>query len=98
MKAKLERDLRLRKQFKGAELNSVALKALLYATSLPKPIRQYLQLKNSVTRQSSIVRIHNYCTITGRSRSYLRYFRLSRIKVRELARKGALFGIQKASW
>lgn len=39
----------------------------------------------------------NRCKITGRPRGYLRYFGLSRITFRELANKGELPGVVKAS-
>jgi small subunit ribosomal protein S14 len=39
----------------------------------------------------------NRCKITGRSRGYMRYFGLSRITFRELAAKGELPGVVKAS-
>ena len=49
-------------------------------------------------RNSSPVRIKNRCTISGRSRGYLRAFGLSRIQLRELAREGKIPGVKKASW
>lgn len=39
----------------------------------------------------------NRCRITGRPRGYMRYFGLSRITFRELAVKGELPGVVKAS-
>jgi small subunit ribosomal protein S14 len=39
----------------------------------------------------------NRCKITGRPRGYMRYFGLSRITFRELASKGELPGVVKAS-
>jgi len=38
------------------------------------------------------------CEITGRSRSVYRKFRISRIMLRELALKGMIPGMRKASW
>ncbi|MEK7063776.1 MAG: 30S ribosomal protein S14 [Patescibacteria group bacterium] len=49
-------------------------------------------------RNSSPVRIKNRCSITGRSRAYLRQFGVSRIQFREMARRGELPGVKKASW
>jgi small subunit ribosomal protein S14 len=49
-------------------------------------------------RNSSPVRIKNRCTISGRSRGYMRAFGLSRIQFRELARDGKIPGVKKASW
>ena len=42
-------------------------------------------------------RHHNRCKITGRPRGYMRYFGLSRLTFRELALKGELPGVVKAS-
>jgi small subunit ribosomal protein S14 len=39
----------------------------------------------------------NRCKITGRPRGYMRYFGLSRLTFRELASKGELPGVTKAS-
>ncbi len=39
----------------------------------------------------------NRCTITGRPKGYMRYFGLSRLTFRELASKGELPGVVKAS-
>jgi small subunit ribosomal protein S14 len=42
-------------------------------------------------------RIVNRCEATGRPRGYIRFFGLSRITFREMALKGLLPGIRKAS-
>ncbi|MDO5561956.1 MAG: 30S ribosomal protein S14 [bacterium] len=42
-------------------------------------------------------RVHNRCSITGRPHGYMRYFGLSRLTFRELASKGELPGVVKAS-
>ena len=49
-------------------------------------------------KNSSYIRLHNRCHLTGRPRGYYRDFGLSRIKVREMAHKGLLPGVFKASW
>lgn len=49
-------------------------------------------------KNSSPVRLKSRCSITGRSRGYLRAFGLSRIQFRELAREGKVPGVKKASW
>ncbi len=43
-------------------------------------------------------RAYNRCKRCGRPRAYLRKFGMCRICVRELARKGELPGVRKASW
>ena len=44
------------------------------------------------------VRYRNRCQLCGRPRGYLRFFGLCRICFRELAHKGELPGVKKASW
>jgi small subunit ribosomal protein S14 len=43
-------------------------------------------------------RRHNRCRLCGRPRGYLRLFGLCRLCFRELAHKGELPGVTKASW
>lgn len=49
-------------------------------------------------RDASPVRVHNRCALTGRSRGYLRKFNICRNQFRELALKGMIPGVRKASW
>ncbi|HAA90119.1 MAG TPA: type Z 30S ribosomal protein S14 [Peptococcaceae bacterium] len=44
------------------------------------------------------VRAYNRCRICGRPRAYLRKFGMCRICFRELAHKGQIPGVVKASW
>jgi small subunit ribosomal protein S14 len=44
------------------------------------------------------VRSYNRCKICGRPRAYMRKFGMCRICFRELAHKGELPGVTKASW
>lgn len=46
---------------------------------------------------SSKVQIRNRCVVTGRSRGVYNYFKISRILIRELASKGLLPNVKKAS-
>jgi small subunit ribosomal protein S14 len=55
-------------------------------------------LLNKMPKNSSPVRRRNRCLMTGRSRGYLRKFKLSRICFRELASQGLIPGVVKASW
>jgi len=43
-------------------------------------------------------RKYNRCPLCGRSRAYLRRFNLCRICFRELAWRGDIPGVKKASW
>lgn len=49
-------------------------------------------------KNSSAVRLHNRCKLTGRPKGYMRQFGLSRVKFREMASAGLIPGIKKASW
>ena len=49
-------------------------------------------------RNSSPVRLHNRCTLTGRPRGYYRKFGLCRNQFRALALEGKIPGVRKASW
>ena len=64
---------------------------------------QYLQEGNyealqKLPKNASPVRLHNRCKLTGRPKGYMRQFGISRIQFRELASKGLLPGVKKASW
>jgi len=49
-------------------------------------------------RDASPVRIRNRCALTGRPRGVYRKFGLGRNKLRDLALKGEVPGVTKASW
>jgi small subunit ribosomal protein S14 len=49
-------------------------------------------------KNSSAVRLHNRCKLTGRPRGYMRNFGISRVTFREMATQGLIPGVKKASW
>jgi small subunit ribosomal protein S14 len=49
-------------------------------------------------RNASPVRMHNRCKLTGRPKGYIRQFGVSRVTFREMANKGLIPGVTKASW
>jgi small subunit ribosomal protein S14 len=49
-------------------------------------------------KQKFAVRAKNRCSLCGRSRAYMRKFGICRICFRQLAYKGELPGVVKASW
>ncbi|TWT08095.1 30S ribosomal protein S14 [Planococcus sp. CPCC 101016] len=53
---------------------------------------------SKLPKDSSPTRLNSRCELTGRPRSYMRKFKISRIAFRELAHKGQLPGVKKASW
>jgi len=53
---------------------------------------------SKLPRNSSHVRMHNRCKLTGRPKGYMRQFGISRIQFREMASAGLIPGVKKASW
>ena len=49
-------------------------------------------------KNASPVRMHNRCKLTGRPKGYMRQFGVSRVTFREMANKGLIPGVKKASW
>lgn len=52
----------------------------------------------TLPRNSSYIRLHNRCKMTGRPKNYIHQFGISRIQFREMASKGLIPGVKKASW
>lgn len=57
-----------------------------------------VDLLNAMPKNSSKVRLRNRCMFTGRSRGVLRKFKISRLCFREMASRGLIPGVIKASW
>ncbi|MEQ9297971.1 MAG: 30S ribosomal protein S14 [Cyclobacteriaceae bacterium] len=53
---------------------------------------------DKLPRNSSAVRLHNRCKLTGRPKGYMRKFGISRVTFREMASAGKIPGVTKASW
>ena len=53
---------------------------------------------DKLPKNSSSVRLHNRCKLTGRPRGYMRQFGISRVTFREMALAGKIPGVKKASW
>jgi small subunit ribosomal protein S14 len=53
---------------------------------------------DKLPKNSSAVRLHNRCKITGRPRGYMRTFGISRVLFRDMALAGKIPGVTKASW
>ena len=76
-----------------------SLKKIIMNRDLPLDERFSAQIKlNEMPRDSSHIRVRNRCNVTGRPRGVYRKFGLSRITFRELASKGMIPGVSKASW
>lgn len=76
-----------------------AIKEKIYNKTLPLEERFALVIKLSqMSRNGAKIRVRNRCELTGRPRGYYRKFGLSRNMLRELAGKGLIPGLVKASW
>ncbi|MDN3587058.1 MULTISPECIES: 30S ribosomal protein S14 [Pedobacter] len=53
---------------------------------------------DKLPKNSSPVRLHNRCKLTGRPRGYMRTFGISRVTFRQMALDGKIPGVKKASW
>ena len=53
---------------------------------------------DKLPKNSSPVRLHNRCKLTGRPKGYMRKFGISRVTFREMAGEGKIPGLTKASW
>lgn len=62
-----------------------------------KEAGDYIGLQK-LPRNASPIRVHNRCQLTGRPKGYMRQFGISRINLREMALKGLIPGVKKASW
>jgi small subunit ribosomal protein S14 len=53
---------------------------------------------DKLPKNSSKVRLHNRCKLTGRPKGYMRKFGINRVPFREMALAGKIPGVTKASW
>lgn len=53
---------------------------------------------DKLPKNSSPVRLHNRCQLTGRPKGYMRKFGICRVVFRKMANEGKLPGVTKASW
>ena len=99
MKSLIEKDKKRRKLFKKYEKKRRELKAIIYNKDTSSELRSETQYKLSkLPKDSSKIRIKNRCVLTGRSKGVFRYFKLSRMQLRQLALEGNIPGYTKASW
>jgi small subunit ribosomal protein S14 len=76
-----------------------ALFAIIQDTKATDEAREEARTKlQSLPRDSSPVRLRNRCALTGRPRGTFRKFGLGRNKIREIAMRGEIPGMTKASW
>ncbi|MCK9513826.1 MAG: 30S ribosomal protein S14 [Pigmentiphaga sp.] len=76
-----------------------ALKAIIDDTSKSDEERYEARLKlQQLPRNANPTRQRNRCAITGRPRGVFSKFGVGRIKLREMAMRGEVPGMTKASW
>lgn len=95
----VERDKKRRRLVAQYAKRRAALRAEVRNASLAPDERFAASLKlAAMPRNGARVRLRNRCEVSGRPRGYYRKFRLSRIALRELASRGQVPGVVKASW
>jgi small subunit ribosomal protein S14 len=98
-KSSIEKNNRRKRMTKQFAARRAKLKAIAYDKTLPMEERFAATLKLAeLPRNSSAVRIHNRCELTGRPHAYYRKHRLSRIALRDMGNKGLIPGLVKSSW
>ncbi|MFE3838374.1 30S ribosomal protein S14 [Pseudogemmobacter sonorensis] len=98
-KSMVNREVKRAKLVKQYASKRANLKAVIEDQSKPIEERFAATLKLAeLPRNSSAVRIHNRCQLTGRPHAYYRKLKLSRIMLRELASFGQIPGMVKSSW
>lgn len=97
-KAMIQRELkRQRLVMKHAKKRAQIKEQMKSATSLREKLTLHRKLQQ-LPKNSSPVRLHSRCTVTGRPKGYFRDFGLSRHVLREMAHQGLLPGVKKSSW
>ncbi|MDR0632667.1 MAG: 30S ribosomal protein S14 [Holosporales bacterium] len=95
----IENNKRRMRLIKGKSASRAALKAVVTNKNTDFTDRMMAVHKLAeMPRNSSRVRYRNRCEVTGRPRGFYRYFKMSRISLREYASFGLLPGVTKASW
>ncbi|MFZ2627331.1 MAG: 30S ribosomal protein S14 [Rugosibacter sp.] len=96
LKNREEKRAKTVKKFAGKRANLVAI---MNDPSLSEEDRANARVKfQQLPRNSSPSRQRNRCALTGRPRGVFRKFGLCRNKLREIAMRGEVPGMTKASW
>lgn len=95
----IERNKKRERLVKKYDRRRKALKAIIHNPNSTDEEKFQAQLDlQKLPRNSAPARVHNRCELTGRPRGNYRKFKLSRIKLRELASEGQIPGMTKSSW
>lgn len=96
----VSKDKRFRSLNSKVEQTKIRFSFLLRTSHIPYSSKKYinfLMLQKLKHFLPLTVRSNNRCLLTGRSGSVFRYFRLSRICLKNLASNGLLVGVRKSS-
>ena len=97
--ALVNRDKKRRKTVKKYAAKRKELVETINNQKLSQEDRYVARLKlQQLPRDASPVRLRNRCALTGRGRGVFRKFGLARGKLREIAMRGEIPGVVKASW
>jgi small subunit ribosomal protein S14 len=95
----VNRDIKREKLAKQYAAKRDALKKIISSQNASYEEKADAVIKlQKLPRDSSPVRLRNRCALTGRPRGVYRKFGLARNKLRDLALKGEVPGVIKASW
>ena len=97
--ALINREEKRRKMVAKFAVRRATLRAVINDARRGDEERQEAREKlQRLPRDSSPVRLRNRCRLTGRPRGVFRKFGLARNKLREIALRGEIPGVIKASW
>ena len=98
-KALVEREKKRAKMVQNSAEKRAALKKVIKDFNVSFEEKEEAMDKlNKMKKNSSKVRLHNRCQLTGRPKGYMRKFGVSRLCFREMALAGLIPGITKSSW
>ena len=97
--ALVNRDKKRRKTVKKYAARRKELVEIINNQRLSQEDRYAARLKmQQLPRDASPVRLRNRCALTGRPRGVYKKFGLGRSKLRDIAMRGEIPGVIKASW
>jgi len=95
----INRDIKRAKLVEKFSAKRAALVAIINDQSKSDEERYQARLKlQQLPRNANPTRVRNRCVITGRPRGVFSKFGLTRHKLREMAMRGEVPGMTKASW
>ncbi|MCF6233225.1 MAG: 30S ribosomal protein S14 [Rhodobacteraceae bacterium] len=98
-KSMIAREVKRQKLVAKYAAKRAELKAIVSDQEKPMEERFRASLKLAkLPRNSSAVRLHNRCQLTGRPHAYYRKLKISRIALRDLGSAGQIPGMVKSSW